>query len=209
MAYSEIISILKDVILAGTAITAVIVAFKGLKTWEHQLKGKSEYELSRRILVTLFKYRDAINGVRHPAMYAYELSYPPEDKARNMSSEQINYYGTSKAYRTRSEKVQNEKISLYADLLESEAIWGIDLKNIFKGIYKLENELFSQIQNYLELINPNTLDVRKQHIQKITNNNQDIMYDTLANDDEFRNNMTSEIKKIEKYLKPKLSHEKL
>ena len=207
MAYSEIISILKDVILAGTAITAVIVAFKGLKTWEHQLKGKSEYELSRRILVTLFKYRDAINGVRQPAIFAYELPSPSEDDAKKMNSKQIRYYGTSKAYQARWKKVQNEKTSLYADLLESEAIWGIDLKNIFNGIYKLENELFFQIQNYLELINPDTSDEDKPHLQEIRNDNRNIMYDRLAND-EFRNDMTLEIKNIEKYLKPKLSREK-
>ena len=64
----EIFTIIKDAAVTGAAITGAFVAFKGLGTWRRQLKGLSEYELSRRILVTLFKYRDAINGVRHPAM---------------------------------------------------------------------------------------------------------------------------------------------
>ncbi len=77
--------------LSGAAITGAVVAVKGLGTWQRQLKGQSEYELSRRILVALFKYRDAITGVRHPAMWAYEMSSPPEEEATKMSREQLRF----------------------------------------------------------------------------------------------------------------------
>ena len=132
MTCTEIVSLIKDVVLSGAAITGAVVAIKGLGTWQKQLKGQSEYELSRRILVSVFKYRDAINGVRHPAMWAYEMPSPPEDEAKAMSREQICFYGTSKAYQARCYKVQTERTSLYADLLEAEAIWGNELKELFK-----------------------------------------------------------------------------
>lgn len=111
-----------DLVLSSAAITGAVVAVKGLGTWQRQLKGQSEYELSRRILVSVFKYRDAINGVRNPVMWAYEMPSPPEEEAVKMSREQIRFYGTSKAYQARWDKVQTEKASLYADLLEAEAI---------------------------------------------------------------------------------------
>jgi hypothetical protein len=76
---TELVTLIKDLILCGAAIAGAVIAIKGLNTWKRQLKGQSEYELSRRLLVTLFKYRDAINGVRHPAMFGYEMPNPPED----------------------------------------------------------------------------------------------------------------------------------
>lgn len=55
MTCAEIVTSLKDLVFTGAAITGAVVAVKGLGTWQRQLKGQSEYELSRRILVTLFK----------------------------------------------------------------------------------------------------------------------------------------------------------
>lgn len=210
MTCMELFTLLKDIAVTGAAITGAIVAVKGLGTWQRQLKGQSEYELSRRILVTLFKYRDAINGVRHPMMMGYEMPSPTEEEARSMSPEQIRFYGTSKAYQSRWDKVQEERTALYADLLEAEAIWGTDLNDLFKVIFDLQHELFTRIRHYLELINPDTHESSKEAIRKIDAKNRDIMYDNLGEDpDEYKSDVISAIKSIEAYLKPKLSHEKV
>ena len=206
----EIFTLIKDIAVTGAAITGAIVAVKGLGTWQRQLKGQSEYELSRRILVTLFKYRDAIDGVRHPVMWGHEMPSPPEDEVRSMSREQIRFYGTSKAYQARWNKVQDERTALYADLLEAEAIWGTDLNILFKVIFDLQHELFTRIRHYLELINPDTHESSKEVIRKFDEKNRDIMNDLLGEEpDEYKADIINAIKSIEVYLKPKLSHEKL
>ena len=204
---SEFIALAKDLILIGVAITGAIVAVKGLGTWQRQLKGQSEYDLSRRILVSLFKYRDSINGVRHPVMWAYEMPAPPEEEAKNMSRDQIRFYGTSKAYQVRWEKVQQERTNLYADLLEAEALWGNELNALFKIVFDLEHELFTKIRHYIELINPDTKDATKEAITNIDKKSRDIMYDDLSDeDDEYKNDFKVAIQGIEMYLKPKLTH---
>lgn len=206
----EIVTLLKNLVLSGAAITGAVVAVKGLGTWQRQLKGQSEYELSRRILVSVFKYRDAINSVRHPAMWAYEMPSPSEEKALTMSREQIRFYGTSKAYQARWDKVKAERSSLYPDLLEAEAIWGAELKELFKGVFDLEHELFTRISHYVELINPDTDEASKEAIRSIDKKSRDIMYDNLSDEpDEYKQDLIAAIEKIEKYLKPKLSHEKV
>lgn len=210
MTSTEIVTLLKDLVLSGAAITGAVVAVKGLGTWQRQLKGQSEYELSRRILVSVFKYRDAINGVRHPAMWAYEMPSPPEEEAKTMSREQIRFYGTSKAYQARWDKVQAERTTLYADLLEAEAIWGTELQQLFKGVFDLEHELFTRIRHYVELINPDTDEASKEAIRNIDKKARDIMYDNLSEEpDEYKQDLIRAIEEIEKYLKPKLSHEKV
>lgn len=207
MTCTELVTLIKDLILSGAAIAGAVIAIKGLSTWKRQLKGQSEYELSRRLLVTLFKYRDAIAGVRHPAMWGYEMPNPPEDELKNMSREQIRFYGTSKAYQARWDKVQTERTSLYADLLESEAIWGDELKKLFKTLFNLEHELFTSVRHYVELINPETEEASKEAIRNIDRKRRDIMYDDLSEEgDDYRKDFQRGVEEIEKYLKPKLHY---
>ncbi len=207
MNWSEIVSLVKDLILSGAAVTGAVVAIKGLGTWQRQLKGQSEYELSRRILVSLFKYRDSINGVRNPAMIGYEMPTPPENESKSMSYEQISYYGTSKAYQSRWDKVQKERTNLYADLLEAEALWGKELNDLFKIIFDLERELFINIRNYLTVINPDTDNAMKEAMQKIRKSKRDIMYSDFGDEsDAYQKEFKTGVENIEKYLKPKLSH---
>ena len=127
-----------------------------------------------------------------------------------MSQEQIRFYGTSKAYQTRWDKVQNERTFLYADMLEAEAIWGNELNDLFRKVFDLEHELFTRIRHYIELINPDTGMASKEAIRKIDEKKRDIMYDNRSEEpDEYKQELISAIEDIEKYLKPKLRHEKL
>lgn len=204
---SEIIALAKDLILSGAAVTGAVVAIKGLGTWQRQLKGQSEHDLSRRILVSLFKYRNSINDVRNPIMSNYEIPAPPEDKAKGMSYEQTHFYGTSKAYQSRWDKVQKERTSLYADLLEAEALWGNELNDLFKVVIDLEHELFTNIRHDLEFRNPNTDDATKEAIRSIRKKKRDIMYAEFGNEsDEYQKDFMTGVESIEKYLKPKLTH---
>jgi hypothetical protein len=207
MTCPEFIGLLKDVILTSAAVVGALVATKGLSTWKRQLKGQSEYELSRRILVTVFRYRDAISNVRNPAMWAYEMPSPSADESKEMTPQQISFYGTSKAYQARWEKVQIERTNLYPDLLESEAIWGDELKQLFKELFKLENELFTCVQNYIHQINPETDEIYKKAIMDIKFKRRDILYGDFSEEgDDYKKDFQSHVNKIEKYLKPKLHY---
>jgi len=201
--------IFKDIVLACAATTGAYVAFKGLSTWKQQLTGQTEYDLARRMLVTLFRYRDSIDQARHPVMWGNEMPSPPDEEAKKMSFEEISFYGSSKAYQKRWDKVQTERSALYADLLESEAIWGTELKNLFQITFDLEHELFVQIRHHVELANPKTPDANKDAILKLKKKKRDIMYSSLGEeDDEFKVELLAAIEAIEKYLKPHLRREK-
>lgn len=203
--YCKTVEFVKDLILTCVAIIGAVVAIMGLSTWQRQLKGRTEYDLSRRLLVSLFKYRDAINFVRYPVMWENEMPSPSEE-AEKISDDQRRFYGTSKAYQKRWDKVQNERTNLYADLLEAEALWGDELKELFKVIYDLETELGSYIRYYLVIISPETHEAKKDSIQRLLTKKRDVMYDDLSQEeDDFKKEFRGGVEKIEKYLKPKLS----
>ncbi len=201
--YIEATTLFKNLILSGAAITGAVVAVKGLSTWNRQLKGQHEYELSRRILVSLFKFRDVIFAVRRPPIWQHEMESPPDEEKR--SEEYIRHYGLSKAYQARWKKVLSEKTVLYTDLLEAEAIWGSELRNPFKKIFDLERELYSCVLRYLELLHPDTTKELKEELQKIHHDKRNILYDNLSEEpDEYVKEFIAAVEEVELYLKPKL-----
>ncbi len=184
---------------------AAIVAVMGLNTWKKQLVGQKDYELAHRMLVSVFKYRDAIDGVRHPAMWVNEMPYPPEDQAKKMSREQIRFYGTAEAYQKRWDKVREARSAIYADSLEAEALWGNGLEGILKKAYTLEQELVSYIRTHLVTIDPDADERRKESYRAILDKKREVIYDDLGEEpDEYKKDFREAVKGIEEYLKPKL-----
>ncbi|MFH0709555.1 MAG: hypothetical protein V2A75_05050 [Pseudomonadota bacterium] len=198
---------LSEIISGIGTVGGLYIAYQGLTTWKKQLKGQVEYELSRRVVASLLKHKDAISAFRYPAMFVYEMPEPPHDEKKCNNDEENRFYGKSKAYEARWEKVQDASTNLKTDLLEAEAIWGEEFIALFKQIFVLEHELFIIARNHLLLINPSTSQETKQAIQEIIRKKRDILYDDLSDDgDEFKNELNTEIKKVKEYLKPKLVH---
>lgn len=102
------LGIAKDIILTLAAIagstTAVIgsyVAVKGLNTWKRQIGGQSDHNLSKNLLISIFKYRDAINSLRRPFMSSHEMPQPTQEESEKMSVDELLHYGRFKAYQAR------------------------------------------------------------------------------------------------------------
>ena len=115
---------------------------------------------------------------------------------------QIGFYGTAKAYQARWEKAQSERTPLCADLVESEVLWGANLKRLFEKIFELERKLFASISVYLDFIDPDTDERARVAANKIRLKNRDVMY--AGGKDKYRREFEQAVEDIEKYLKPKL-----
>jgi len=150
----QVLGLVKDIVLTGAAAVGIYVAIRGLNTWNRQLKGSAEYELTRRLLRCTYRLREAIKGVRYPVMWANELPSPPEEAGAKMSSEQRRYYGISKAYQRRWDKVYEVRNELQAELLEAEVVWGKGVHDQFKPLYTLQHELFMDVHSYFGGLQP-------------------------------------------------------
>lgn len=205
MCIEQIISSGKDMIVAGAAAVGAVVAVRGLSTWNRQLKGSVEYDLARRVLKITYRLRDAIKSVRHPMMWAEEMPMPPKDEAEKMSRDELSYYGSSRAYQTRWQKVADVRTDLQAELLEAEVLWGSDLEKRFEVFNKLEKELFIAIRDDLTLRNPKESEAMKQAVQRRRAIARDVMYDDLSETgDDFTKELLQAILPIEDFLKPHL-----
>ena len=209
MTVTEIVSLTKDIVVILAAIVGGKVAVKGLSTWQRQLRGTNEHDLARNILVKVYRYRDAVHGVRHPAMFGYEMPDPEKETIDEMTWEEKRFYGTSKAYEARWEKVQEEKKSLYGDLLEAEAYWGNELEDHFKELYKLETDLLLVLQELLTARDPHSSPDDKDYANEYLKEKRGLIYDKLEGEpDEFRKSILDAIVKIEDILKPRLKGDK-
>jgi hypothetical protein len=89
----EAITTFKDVVVAIAAFVGMIVALTGLNTWNRQLKGEVEYELTRRLLKCTYRLREAIQGVRHPMIFADEKVVPEGKRNLTRGRERTHRHG--------------------------------------------------------------------------------------------------------------------
>ncbi|KAA5944005.1 hypothetical protein F3I27_14995 [Pantoea sp. Bo_2] len=201
----EIMGALKDAIVTGAALTGAIIAFKGLGTWKRQINGQANYNLSKNLLVNLFKYRDAVYAVRNPFMSSQEQPFPPEEEKKNLDDKGVRYYGLFKAYEKRWNAVAEMQSEIYANLIEAEALWDEQLSNMWKKLKSNERELLINLQDYLTLRNPHYSNFDKEHLQGKQREIHDVIYDAGDND-KFKKEFEANLSKMTNYIRVKLKH---
>jgi len=127
---------------------------------------------------------------------------PPQEKAGQMSPEEIHHYGKVQAYEARWQKVIEPQTELEADLLEAEVLWGQGPRNQFLPLIKLERELMIAVQDCLMESNPNENNGMKEAIRERKRTSRDVLY--AVGEDKFDDDVNSAIALIEQYLKPHL-----
>ncbi|WP_226501443.1 hypothetical protein [Pseudomonas sp. MWU16-30322] len=189
--------------LLGVAAAAYF-GHQGLATWRKQIKGAGDHELARRTLIDLYRYRDALDLVRSPTIWASETR-PDDNESPHVDPRIERFNETCRAYTRRLREVRNVRAPLNAALLEIEAVWGGNLKELLKPLYKLENELDAYIRAFLNAQNPNVSDSFRASYNKILAKQRDIIYsDPDFEFDFFKSEFNSALAVIEKYLKSKL-----
>ncbi|GIV46059.1 MAG: hypothetical protein KatS3mg036_0877 [Ignavibacterium sp.] len=120
-------STIKDIILLLVAIIGASSAIIGLKTWRKQLKGNTEYQLARRLMIAVYKSRDYVKLVRNPFMDGGEISQAFKEKNEDVPHHQDAKYGVKvdrAVYSMRWNKLNEALSELKIELLEAENYLG-------------------------------------------------------------------------------------
>jgi hypothetical protein len=202
---AEYSTVVKDVVLTLAAVVGAYVALQGLTTWNRQLKGGVEYELTRRLLKQTYRLREAIKGVRHPVMWSGEAPPLSAEQAKSMSQEQLRFFELSNAYQKRWDRVTDVRTELQTELLEAEVLWGQEIHKQFEPLFKLQHELFIAVHFYITVCDPDVPQHTREAREKAIRNNRDILYDLSGEtEDEFTSDVNRAIASIEAFLKPHL-----
>ncbi len=141
---------LKDSILTISVAFGAFVAFRGLQTWRKQLKGNAEYEQARRLLRSVYAYRNAIEVVRNP--FTPSSEYGP---GRPQNPEE-NRNAIVKVYENRWKSITGASTELEVELIGAEVLWGSEVANLVKQLYHFRGLLYAAINAHLrDLKRPN------------------------------------------------------
>ncbi|WP_448649276.1 hypothetical protein [Pseudomonas corrugata] len=199
----DVFSIFGTVISAVTVGVAIYFGRAGLHTWRKQLRGSADHDLARRLLIELYKLRDVIKRARSPVIFSFETA-PFEGEERSNDPQQDSYDGSARAYRRRLTAMDEARGPLLATMLEAEAVWGIELKELMEHVFKLEREFVNYVLLYLSSISPGvsvqTLSARQQLLEK----RRDVMYELSSPDDIYWVEMKQALLEVEKNLRARL-----
>lgn len=104
------ITLLKDTFTCLAAIVASGVAIVGLGTWRRQLTANAERELAGRVLIAVYKVRDALEGCR--------LYVPAEKRPDPKKSKKLHDIAFA--------RLDDANANLAVESLEARAVWGYE-----------------------------------------------------------------------------------
>ncbi|MBM7066373.1 hypothetical protein [Actibacterium sp. 188UL27-1] len=203
MTLLEFSELVRNLGLPTAAGVGAYTAWRGLKTWKREYVFKADFDLSRRLLVSLQHYRSAIEGVRRPGVYSYETQ-PSKDETDPVDPDQKLYIGLERAYVRRWDEVARTRTDLAALITESRGLWGDGFSELFVEIKKLENELSRCLRHFLAAQDPRKeTEARRIHNQLLKENRK-IMDDAFDTNDPFQEDFLRALEPVEKYLGDKL-----
>ena len=132
-------------------MTAACIGILGLATWRKQLKGKTEYELARGVLVAVYRLRNAVSYFRNPFMTAGEISASMEREGMKaeLADREYRFKSTSAVFRKRWEKISDASTDLEINAIEVEVLWGRGIQEALVGVSRLISDLNFNVGWYL------------------------------------------------------------
>ena len=123
----EIITMIKDLALAGAAVTTGIVAVVGIKNWSRELRGKANFEVARSLIRETYKLRDELRYARSPFTVAHEFpdDYPSNIKDR---TSEIEANAWAHVFSNRWKGLVAPLQEFESQALEAEALWGNEIR---------------------------------------------------------------------------------
>lgn len=201
---AEVWSAVADWVVAIAAGIGALTAWTGLNAWQDQQKWTLDTQLAHRILVLIYRHKDALAGVRHPAIWTGETVDAVKGKELPDDRSHRRFIETASVYEKRWSKVSEIRAEIYSQLLEAQALWGDSFKDLLSPLWKLEVELLGVVRTYLDSMDPNSNEDMRRAVQEIHRKKRDILYDMLDETDEFRADYARQLIPIEATLRLKL-----
>lgn len=198
----ESMQIIKEVVNIVSPILGLVIATFGVFTWRLQLKGKTEYELSRRLLKAVYELREAIKVVRNPAIVPEEVV--SAFRKKGLSDEEINKKGgiafnTGVVYESRWENISNALSTLEVEELEAEVLWGNEIK---EKTLRFKRCTYTLNLNLKRLYRQDS--GQRNYGHKKMEEIHQVIWDDFDDKNPFDKEINSSIKGIEEFLKPHL-----
>jgi hypothetical protein len=144
----ELVTAVKDIVLALAAVVTATVAIKGLSTWNRQLRGTAGFEAARALAKSAYKVRDTLQSCRSPLLSSHE--FPPEyHEAGAKRSPEQEAKGYAFLYTNRWSPVWQAMQEFDTNVLEAEALWGQPIREATDHLRKVVREVNVAIDAFI------------------------------------------------------------
>lgn len=173
----------QQILLTATPVVALLIAWSGLNTWRRQLKGSHDFDLSRRLLLSVYRCEDALRVARNSFVQLGESDKNSED-------------WEASAYENRWRAVVDAMSELRATIMESKASWGEDFSKELKDLHKLVMSFMSAVRHYLaaKQNGPNS--------RVFSENDEAVLWGTDR--DDYEKELEGVVKAFEQKIRPRL-----
>lgn len=199
----ELITIIKDLAIAGAAIVTGTVAIMGLNSWRKEVQGKAEFETARALIASSYKLRDEIAFCRAPFIRAHEFpeGYVPLSGRENAQKEAEAW---AHMYTNRLRPVFEALQEFDANSLEGEVLWGLRCRKATDALRQCVSELNTAIEATItnkaqggeDFAADKDFGIKMRRITSATR----------SEENEFSGRITSAVQNIESEVRPHLKH---
>lgn len=173
----DLISAATDIATAIAAVAAVVIGFLGLMTWRHELHGRADFDLARRVLRGVYEIRNQISHIRN----IFNIFSPEFIDAQY-------------------ERLNTKASELDVALLEAEVLWGPKLKPSKQSLKDCLSTLRLAMRRKFRSQNEQAPPLTDQPYKEI----DAILYGDGDKDDEFWKTVQRAVAEFEDTLRPYL-----
>lgn len=142
----EIISVLRDILVAFSTITGVVAAIVGFRQWRRELTGKEKFRVAREIAVLSLRFRDEFLRARSPLTFSGEWAQRQRGDSENPIETQL--LDECFARRKRLEPLQKSLRKLRETSWEADVILDKDISGLLRPLEQAFTELWGAIEAY-------------------------------------------------------------
>ena len=182
------VSAVSNAVVALAAAFAAWFGWRSVNAWQHEMKGKDEYDLSRRILRALYKVRGAFSYVRRPY-----LLFSEEENKLYMENP---IDGLEMIFQENWDALKDAMIELEIEMAEAEVIWGQEVTQHMRSLRWSATRINSAIIDFLSYTRrpgPKDEEYERELYKKIH---------VSTDDDPLSQEIAKTIKNIEDQFKP-------
>jgi hypothetical protein len=189
----EYITLTKDIILAISALAAAIIAWRGLATWKKELKGKSEYEIAKQVLKSVYKVREAFKIARNPGI-SYDNPRSGIQDYENSNHILAVFNSFEETFKTIEERY-----------LDAQIEWGDEFKDTINPLRECRFEFLKNIFLFYDYKKfPESQNLSKEQLSEI----RSIIFSNIGIPDSFEDKINKAIEMFEIKLRPHIGGKK-
>ena len=140
--------IIRDTLVALSALAGVVAAIAGFCQWRKELTGKAKFEVARRIAVLSLQFRNEFIRVRATSPLTFSGESAQRQRTGNESPAETQLLDEYFARMKRLESLQEILLKLRASSWEAKVVLNEDVDKLLQPLEQVSMELWGAIMTY-------------------------------------------------------------